>query len=45
LALTMTVGGTISGYWAIGRAKIAKVPTMTKTMESTEAKTGRSMKK
>jgi len=40
-----TVGGTISGYWAIGSCVIATAPTITKTIESTVAKIGRSMKK
>ena len=45
LARTVTVGGAISGYCAIGSVKIAMAPTITVTMERTAAKTGRSMKK
>src|SRR6516164_10468857 len=43
--VTFTVGGTISGYWAIGRIASAPRPSdVTKTL-STVAKRGRSMKK
>src|SRR5207302_504548 len=38
------IGGAISGYWAIGKRKKETAPTMTKTIETTEAKIGRSMK-
>jgi len=43
--LTVTVGGAISGYWAIGRNAAAIPPPMMVTTDSTMAKTGRSMKK
>src|SRR3984893_4616650 len=43
--LTLTTGGAISGYWAIGSLPTATAPTMTKTIEITAAKIGRSMKK
>src|ERR1700693_6357245 len=43
--LTLTTGGAISGYWAIGNRPIDTAPTMTKTIETTAAKIGRSMKK
>jgi hypothetical protein len=44
-AVTCTVGGTISGYWAMGRIARAPNPNaVTKTL-STAAKRGRSMKK
>jgi len=36
----LTVGGVISGYWAIGRVKAATPPAMTMTMDNTEAKIG-----
>src|SRR4249919_2296089 len=39
------VGGAISGYCATGRRKNATPPRITKTIETTEAKIGRSMKK
>src|SRR6476620_7263034 len=42
---TVMVGGAISGYWATGRRKKATPPKITKTIETTEAKIGRSMKK
>src|SRR5262245_15958292 len=38
------VGGTTSGYCAMGRPSIATRPMMTMTIESTVAKTGRSTK-
>src|SRR4051794_6675252 len=41
----MTVGGTISGYWATGSVEIDSAPTMIVTIEMTDAKTGRSIKK
>jgi hypothetical protein len=40
----MTVGGAISGYWAIGSTRAAMIPAMTMMMEITEAKIGRWMK-
>src|SRR6516162_6859612 len=43
--VTLMVGGAISGYCAIGRRKKATPPTITNTIETTEAKIGRSMKK
>src|SRR5213594_4251396 len=43
--VTLTVGGAISGYCAIGRRQNATPPTITNTIETTEAKIGRSMKK
>ena len=44
-ALTWTLGGAISGYWAIGRLSSATLPTSTIKIEITDAKIGRSMKK
>ena len=44
-AFTVTVGGAISGYCAIGSVKIAIAPTMIVTIDRTPAKTGRSIKK
>src|SRR5260370_32430849 len=43
--LTLTTGGAISGYWATGSCPTDTAPTMTKTIETTAAKIGRSMKK
>src|ERR1700730_11745542 len=43
--LTLTTGGAISGYWATGSRPTDTAPTMTKTMDTTAAKIGRSMKK
>src|SRR5437667_6185777 len=43
--LTLMIGGTISGYCAIGRRMNDTPPRMMNTIESTEAKIGRSMKK
>src|SRR5512136_1216624 len=40
-----TIGGTISGYWAIGRLFIATTPRSTVTMEITIATIGRLTKK
>src|SRR5512135_3060145 len=40
-----TIGGTTSGYWAIGRPDIATSPRMTVTMEITIATIGRLTKK
>src|SRR4029077_13846666 len=45
VAETFTVGGTTSGYCAIGSAWRATRPMITMTMERTVAKTGRSTKK
>src|SRR5438128_2305329 len=39
------MGGAISGYWATGRRDTETRPRITKTIETTEAKIGRSMKK
>src|SRR4026207_1745812 len=44
VAETFTVGGTTSGYCAIGRPISATRPMITITIESTVAKTGRSTK-
>src|SRR5688572_15027917 len=44
-ARTVTTGGAISGYCAIGSTRIAASPAMTMKIESTAAKIGRSMKK
>src|SRR5258705_7061740 len=44
-ALTVTTGGAISGYCAIGRLRIADRPASTRNTEITAAKIGRSMKK
>src|SRR4029077_13699958 len=41
---TWTVGGVISGYWAIGRILTAASPASRITSEMTTPKTGRSMK-
>src|SRR5438876_6793683 len=43
--LTVTTGGAISGYCAIGRLRIAESPASTRNTEITAAKIGRSMKK
>src|SRR6185295_11550740 len=45
VALTVTTGGAISGYCAIGRLRIADRPASTRNVEITAAKIGRSMKK
>src|SRR5262249_26306483 len=45
MADTWTVGGATSGYWATGSCDRATTPTMTRTIDSTDAKMGRSMKK
>ena len=42
---TVMVGGAISGYCATGSRKNATPPRITKMIETTEAKIGRSMKK
>src|SRR5436305_15179953 len=42
---TLMIGGTISGYCAIGRRMNDTPPRMMNTIDSTEAKIGRSMKK
>src|ERR1051325_734907 len=42
---TSTVGGVISGYCAIGSANKAILPASVMTIDSTQAKIGRSMKK
>src|SRR5262245_42428425 len=43
--LTVIVGGAISGYWATGSRVNDTTPTITKTIDTTAAKIGRSMKK
>src|SRR5579884_2620506 len=45
MAVTSTVGGVTSGYCATGRLRSAIAPANVMTMDSTEAKIGRSMKK
>src|SRR5213596_2777922 len=45
VAVTVTTGGAISGYWAIGRLRIADSPASTRNTEITAAKIGRSIKK
>src|ERR1700728_221999 len=42
---TLMIGGAISGYCAIGRRENDTAPKITKTIETTAAKIGRSMKK
>src|SRR2546430_6657752 len=42
---TLMIGGTISGYCAIGRRMDDTPPRMMNTIDSTEAKIGPSMKK
>src|SRR5438105_7495599 len=44
-ACTVTTGGAMSGYCAIGRLRIAARPASTIKIDSTAAKIGRSMKK
>src|SRR5512143_854495 len=41
VVVTWTIGGTTSGYWAVGRPDIATSPTRTVTMEITIATIGR----
>ena len=41
----LTVGGAISGYSEIGRARSTSAPAMVMMIDSTAAKIGRSMKK
>src|SRR5262249_20150338 len=43
--VTETVGGEMLGNWARGRVKTAMPPARVMTMDSTEAKMGRSVKK
>src|SRR5437016_1702219 len=43
-ACTVTTGGAMSGYCAMGRLRIAARPASTMKMDSTAAKIGRSMK-
>jgi hypothetical protein len=43
--VTLTTGGAISGYWAIGSRPTATAPRITNTIEMTAAKIGRSIKK
>ena len=45
MAVTSTVGGVTSGYCATGSVNTATPPASMKTIDSTEAKIGRSMKK
>src|SRR6201982_4317197 len=42
---TLMIGGAISGYCATGRREKETPPRMTKTMDTTAAKIGRSIKK
>src|SRR4051812_46314374 len=42
--VTLTVGGAMSGYWAMGRVVTATPRARTMTIEITAAKIGRSMK-
>src|SRR6516164_3946147 len=42
---TLMIGGAISGYWATGSRVNDTEPRMTKTIDTTAAKIGRSMKK
>src|ERR1700745_102481 len=42
---TLMSGGAISGYWATGSGVNDTAPMITKTIETTAAKIGRSMKK
>src|SRR5436190_19869120 len=44
MADTWTVGGATSGYWATGSPNRATTPKMTRTIDNTAAKIGRSMK-
>src|SRR5258708_30898968 len=44
-AVTLTTGGAISGYCAIGSVRIAARPASTRNSDITAAKIGRSMKK
>src|SRR6187402_2175825 len=44
MAVTVTTGGAISGYCAIGSERLADSPAMTMKIASTAAKIGRSMK-
>ena len=43
--VTLMIGGAISGYCATGSRTKATPPRITNTIETTEAKIGRSMKK
>src|SRR5260370_17014590 len=43
--LTLTTGGAISGYWATGSRPMDTAPRITKAIETTAGKIGRSMKK
>jgi hypothetical protein len=45
MAVTLMMGGAISGYCAIGRLRRATRPARTMTIETTLAKIGRRMKK
>src|SRR5215212_5837685 len=45
VAVTLTVGGAISGYSETGRPNWAMPPTIRMMIDRTEAKIGRSMKK
>ena len=40
MAVTSTVGGVTSGYWAIGSVNTATPPASTKTMEITDGEDG-----
>src|SRR6266446_10157954 len=43
--VTLMIGGAMSGYWATGSRENDTAPRMTKTIETTAAKIGRSIKK
>src|SRR3981189_1819235 len=43
--VTLMIGGAISGYWATGSRENETTPRITKTIDTTPAKIGRSMKK
>src|SRR4051812_342744 len=45
VVVTWTMGGTISGYWAIGSPRIATVPSSTRMIDRTIATIGRFTKK
>jgi hypothetical protein len=44
-AVTCTVGGVTFGYCSTGSVRHATIPARTRTIDRTEAKIGRSMKK
>jgi len=45
LAVTVTVGGSMLGYWDIGKPTKVSKPPSTMTMDTTAAKMGLLMKK